>query len=30
MKQKVLICGATGFLGRNLLESFIENDNYSQ
>ena len=28
MKQKVLICGATGFLGRSLLESFIENDNY--
>ena len=28
MKQKVLICGATGFLGRNLLESFSKNDNY--
>ena len=28
MKQKILICGATGFLGRNLLESFSKNDNY--
>jgi nucleoside-diphosphate-sugar epimerase len=28
MKQKVLICGATGFLGRNLLESFSKNDSY--
>mgnify|MGYP003115707881 FL=1 len=28
MKQKVLICGATGFVGRNMLESFIKNDNY--
>ena len=26
MKQKVLICGATGFVGRNMLESFIKND----
>ena len=28
MKQKVLICGATGFLGRNILESFIGNENF--
>jgi GDP-L-fucose synthase len=28
MKQKILICGATGFIGRNMLESFIKNDNY--
>ena len=28
MKQKILICGATGFIGRNMLESFIRNDNF--
>ena len=28
MKQKILICGATGFIGRNILESFIRNDNF--
>ena len=28
MKQKILICGATGFIGRNMLESFIQNDNF--
>ena len=28
MKQKILICGATGFVGRNLLESFINNEGY--
>ena len=28
MKQKILICGATGFLGRNILESFVQNDNF--
>ena len=26
--KKVLICGATGFVGRNMLDSFIKNDNY--
>ncbi len=26
--KRVLICGATGFVGRNLLESFIKNKNY--
>ena len=26
--KKVLICGATGFIGRNLLDSFIKNKNY--
>ena len=24
----MLICGATGFIGRNMLESFIQNDNF--
>ena len=28
MKQKILICGATGFIGRNMLESFVQNDNF--
>ena len=28
MKQKILICGATGFIGRNILESFIGNENF--
>ena len=28
MRQKILICGATGFLGRNILESFIDNENF--
>jgi GDP-L-fucose synthase len=28
MKQKVLICGATGFIGRNLTEQLSRNPNY--
>jgi len=28
MKQKVLICGATGFIGRNMLEHFAKQDCY--
>ena len=28
MKKKILICGATGFIGRNMLEHFIKNDNF--
>jgi GDP-L-fucose synthase len=28
MKQKVLICGATGFIGRNLTEHFAKNPAY--
>lgn len=28
MKQKVLICGATGFIGRNLTEQLSKNPNY--
>ncbi|MDD5070027.1 MAG: NAD-dependent epimerase/dehydratase family protein [Candidatus Omnitrophica bacterium] len=28
MKKKVLICGATGFIGRNLVEHFAKNDSY--
>jgi nucleoside-diphosphate-sugar epimerase len=27
-KQKILICGATGFIGRNILESYAVNPNY--
>lgn len=28
MKQKILICGATGFIGRNLTEFFAQNNCY--
>ena len=28
MKKKILICGATGFIGRNLLEHFVDKDDY--
>lgn len=28
MKQKILICGATGFVGRNMAEYFARNPNY--
>ena len=28
MKKKILICGATGFIGRNMLEHFYDNDEY--
>ena len=28
MKQKVLICGASGFMGMNIGNSFLENENY--
>ncbi|MDP2943880.1 MAG: NAD-dependent epimerase/dehydratase family protein [Candidatus Omnitrophota bacterium] len=28
MKRKVLICGATGFIGRNIAERFIEIDDF--
>ena len=28
MKRKILICGSTGFIGRNIAESFAENDNF--
>jgi nucleoside-diphosphate-sugar epimerase len=28
MKKKLLICGATGFIGRNMAEYFAENSNY--
>ena len=28
MKQKMLLCGATGFIGRNMLDSFVQNDNF--
>ncbi len=28
MKQKVLICGATGFIGRNITEHFARNSQY--
>ncbi len=28
MKKKILICGATGFIGRNLAEHFAQNNDY--
>jgi len=28
MKKKILICGSTGFIGRNMAESLAKNDNY--
>jgi len=28
VKKKVLICGATGFIGRNIAESFAKNDDF--
>lgn len=28
MRKKILICGATGFIGRNLTEAFAKNDDY--
>ncbi len=28
MKKKILICGATGFIGRNLIENLSKNKNY--
>lgn len=28
MKKKILICGATGFIGRNMVERFAQNDKY--
>lgn len=28
MKKKILICGATGFIGRNMAEFFAANDNF--
>ena len=27
-RRKILICGATGFLGRNILDSFVDNENF--
>ena len=27
-KRKILICGASGFIGRNLAEFFLKNDEY--
>ena len=27
-KKKILICGATGFIGKNLIEKFSKNENY--
>ena len=27
-KKVVLVCGATGFIGRNIVESFAQNENY--
>ena len=27
-KKKVLICGATGFIGRNILEKLVQNSSY--
>ena len=28
IKKKILICGATGFIGRNILERFQKNKKY--
>jgi GDP-L-fucose synthase len=28
MKQKVLICGSSGFIGRNIAEKFVENERF--
>ena len=28
MKKKILVCGATGFIGRNIAEYFSKNNNY--
>ena len=28
MKKKILICGGTGFIGRNLVENLSKNKNY--
>ena len=28
MKKKILICGATGFIGRNFINKFKLNDKY--
>ena len=28
MKKKILICGATGFIGRNFINRFKLNDKY--
>ena len=28
MKKNILICGATGFIGRNLIENLSKNKNY--
>lgn len=28
MKRKILICGSTGFIGRNIAESFAGNDDF--
>ena len=28
MKKKILVCGSTGFIGRNIAEAFAENDNF--
>ena len=28
MRKKVLVCGATGFIGRNIAESFAKGDDF--
>lgn len=28
MKKKILVCGATGFIGRNIIESFAKRDDF--
>lgn len=28
MKRKILVCGSTGFIGRNIAEAFADNDNF--